>query len=102
MGLTKSYNKIDDAIKSISDTCDQLEKDINSIKDQIIELDSVETKSDRSSFANCLEEIDEVRNKLINLVEVTFNYREQIIYEIKHYDFRNPEPEESEEKQAQK
>lgn len=93
MGLTKSYNKIEDTIKSIDDECNQLEKDLNNIKDQIIELDTVETKSDRGSFTGCLEELDIILNKIRHLERMVMEYEEQLQYEIRHYDFKNPEPE---------
>ena len=91
MGLTKSYSKIEDTIKSIDTECEQIEKDLNNIKDQIIELDTVETKSDRGGFTECLESLGIILNKIRHLEKIVMEYKEQLQYEIRHYDFKNPE-----------
>ncbi len=91
MANTKSYNDLTDAIKSLNDLCGTLEKEAAGLKDKVIQIDRVETKSDRKSFTDYSEELQTVIKSLYITISKLDEYSGYLSHEAQYWDLRNPE-----------
>ena len=99
MANTKSYNDLSDAIKSLNDLCGTLEKEAAGLKDKVIQIDRVETKSDRKNFTDYSDELQTIARSLYMVISKLDEYSGYLSHEAHYWDLRNPETSEDPEKQ---
>lgn len=91
MADSKNYKKINDTMQTAFDLCDQFDKELNNFRAEIVELNSVETKSDRGTFDERIGDLITLQSRLTDIGIAVDECRKELLYQIQHYDFTHRE-----------